>query len=426
MFAKFAVVSSLLRWVVFPLAAYVLALGYARRPVPPVLARAAIAGTAIVALALCGSAVTATHHPQQWDFVCFWLYGHAAIAHQNVYDPAVYRALALPIAVDQEFRREVIDVGFPYPPPSILLFVPLGLFANITIAGGLWLTAFLLALLGGIAVLARSDKHMLGGSVALVAIAALAFALPASADNVAYHQTSFLSFLLVALAYRARGSVFGGVAAGLAVVVKPYLAAILLWFALRRRWNALAASIVTLAVATIAALPFLGRGAVHTFLFNNPAAREPAGLYAESEIASLYAAIVRAFAGGTNVSGPLHDPIFLTVALAALVFSVFVIVKARAGDDDLSLPIALTLGLMLYPGTGTMYAIVLVPALVALARRVRSPRFALLFSGFALAFFSANAGDGASTFGAFAALWILLGTIVVRYPASLEISALPA
>jgi hypothetical protein len=105
---------------------------------------------------------------------------------------------------------------------------------------------------------------------------------------------------------------------------------------------------------------------------------------------------------------------------------VFVIVKARAGDDDLSLPIALTLGLMLYPGTGTMYAIVLVPALVALARRVRSPRFALLFSGFALAFFSANAGDGASTFGAFAALWILLGTIVVRYPASLEISALPA
>jgi hypothetical protein len=361
---------------------------------------------------LCLSAVTATHHLQQWDFICFWLYGHAAIAHQNVYDPMVYRALATPIAVDKDFRREVLDVGFPYPPPSILFFVPLGLFTNVTIAGSLWLAALLVSLLGGIAVLARTYVKT-REPVALFAIAVLALALPASADNVQYHQTSFLSFLLLAVVYRWRGRVAGGVAAGLAVVVKPYLAVIVVWFALRRRWNALAASLITLALATLAALPFLGHGALHAFLFDNPGSREPAGLFAESETASLYAAILRAFHGDGSVSGLFHDPLFITLAFAAIVLSVLCIVNARAEDDDLSLPIAIALGLMLYPGTGTMYAIVLVPALVALASRVESGRFALLFTGVAFAFFAANAGGGASTFAAFGILWALLGTVVV-------------
>ncbi len=252
--------------------------------------------------------------------------------------------------------------------------------------------------------------------VALFAIVALAFALPASADNVAYHQTSFLTFLLVALTYRLRRTVAGGIAAGLAVVVKPYLAVIILWFALRRRWNACAASILTLVAATLAALPFLGRGAVHDFLFANPGSREPAGLFAESEIASLYAAILRASHRAGSLSGPLHDPLFITIAVVAIVLSVFFIARARGDDDDLSLPIALALGLMLYPGTGTMYAIVLIPAFVALASRVRSRGLVLLFAGVALAFFAANAGGGASTFAAFALLWALLGMLVVRSP----------
>jgi len=413
-----AVGSSLLRWVVFPLCAYVLAARSAKQTVPVRLARASIAGTIVVALALLLSAVTATHYLQQWDFICFWLYGHAAIAHHDVYDPATYRALATPIAVDADFRREVLDVGFPYPPPSILLFVPLGLFANVAVASYFWLAAFFVALFGGIAVLARTYVRS-ADPVALAGIAALALAVPASADNVAYHQTSFLSFLLVAIVYRLRGGITGGVAAGLAVVVKPYLAVILVWLALRRRWNALAASMCTLAVATLAALPFVGRGAVHAFLFDNPASREPAGLFAEPETASLYAAILRAFHREGSLSGPLHDPLFVAVAFVAIVLSICFIVRARADDDDLSLPIAIALGLMLYPGSGTMYAIVLVPALVALATRVRSGRLALLFMGVAFAFFAANAWGGASTFAAFAALWALLGTIVVRSRAML-------
>jgi len=401
----------LCRWFVFPLAAYVLASCFAEKRSAPWLRAILIAGTAVVAVALLKSATTATHYVQEWDFMCFWLYGHAAAAHANVYAPATYHALTLPMPVDSEFRREVLDVGFPYPPPSIFLFLPLGYLASFATASALWLAAMLAAFAAGIAILVRTYVRDRGID-AIVAVAALALALPAAADNVAYHQTNFLAFAFLAAAYAWRRSFGGGIVAALAVVVKPYLAAIMLWLALRRRWNAFAASVVTLAVVSAAAIPLLGRGGLHAFLADNPSTRLPPWIFAETEMASLYAFLLRIAHRDGSLTGPLHDPAYVAIAAILALATVWLVVAAPKCDDDIALGLCVALGLMLYPGAGTMYAIALVPALVALARRAGTQRVAA-FTALAFGFFVADATSGVAAFIAFAAVWFVLAATLV-------------
>jgi hypothetical protein len=411
--AAFATFALLARWLVFPLAYYVLACRFSKRDVAGPIRIALYALTALVVLATFVSIKSATHYLQEWDFIAFWQFGHAAVAHLNVYAPQTYRQLGTPIPVDAIFRRESMDVGFVYPPPTILLFVPLGFVHDVKLASIAWLVVMLAALLAGVVALARTYAGARAWDVTF-AIVALGFALPATADNVAYHQTSFLAFVATVFAYRYRSSAIGGIAAGIAAIVKPYLGIVVLWFALRRRWNALAASLVTLAVASIASLPFIGPGALHDYVFDNPAKRYAPGMFAESEISSLYAVLLHAFHREASVVGPLHDPLFVAIAALATVATVWTIVRARAIDDDLSLPLGIALALMLYPGSSSMYAIVLVPALVALAYRVRSRRAVAVATAIAMLFFIGNIIDGAWTFAAFVVLWLVLAVALSR------------
>jgi Glycosyltransferase family 87 len=404
---------SLVRIVAFSLAAYVLACRFSERPIAPWLRAVLVATTALVALFTLAVAVASARSIGQWDFVCFWLYGHAAAAGANVYDPRTYHALALPAPVGADFRREVLDVGFPYPPASILLFLPLGYIGSFPLASALWLAAMLAALAAGAAALIRSYWKTLDLDAA-VAVVALGIALPAVSENIVYHQTNFLALALLVAAYRWRGGIGGGVAAALAVAVKPYLAVIMLWFALRRRWNALAASVVTLLGLTLASIPALGPDGLRAFFVSNPTTRIPPSVFVEAETASLYSVLLRiAHGGGGSLAGPFHDPVYVAIALAAAATTLWLAATAPERDDDLSLALVVALGLGLYPSTSTMYVVALVPAFVALAR-VAGPHRGIWLALFALGFFEANRVGGAATFVAFVGLWLIVGFLLLR------------
>jgi len=395
---------SLTRFVLFPLAAYVLAVRFSERPIATWL-RAMLAGlTVLAAIDVFASVASATRSIGEWDFLCFWFYGHAAAAGANVFAPATYQAMALPIPIDMDFRREAINVGFPYPPASILLFLPLGYLTNFPVASALWLVAMIAALVAGTVVLIRTYVPARDFDAA-VAIGALALALPAVYDNIVYHQTNFLALALLAAAYVWRRGFGGGVAAALAVVVKPYLAVVILWFALRRRWKALGASVATLALVSLAAIPALGSDGLRTFFVSNPATRFPPYLYVEPETASLYGLLLRLAHREGTLAGTYHDPTYVVIALVLAAVTVWLAATAAERDDDLSLALTVALGLMLYPGTGTMYAVALVPAFVALARTI-GQRQPIAFALFALVFFIANRSGGSATFVVIAALWL--------------------
>jgi hypothetical protein len=67
------------------------------------------------------------HQPREWDFLGFWLNGKVASAGENFYHPENYQNVVLPYNLNDEFRAEIIEVGFWYPPFTMFLFFPLGL-----------------------------------------------------------------------------------------------------------------------------------------------------------------------------------------------------------------------------------------------------------------------------------------------------------
>jgi len=362
--------------------------------------------TALVVLADLGVAAAAVRHVGQWDFVCFWLYGHAVAAHANVYAPQTFAQLALPVPVDMAFRREILGVGFPYPPPSIVLFAPLGALANLRLASLLWMTLQLGALGGAIALLACG-----AGAARGLAIAAFALALPSTAIGLGLQQTTPLALLAVVVAGGGapRGGIARGVAAGLAVIVKPVLVVVPLWLALRRRGSAFLAALVTVALATATALPLIGPGGLASYRAENPAARLPAGVFSESGAASLYAALLRARGDVGSFAGPLHDATFVTLAAVATLVTLGLTLRAQAAGGDLTLGLWIALGLALYPGTGAAYALLLVPSAVALARRLPAARGALA-AAIAFTLVTLTAAEGPGTFAAIAVLWLTLAT----------------
>src|SRR6266498_5175483 len=68
----------------------------------------------------------------QWDFLCLYLFGKVGISGSNFYDPAVFaqffHELQLRDITNDVYVREIVNVGFWYPPSSMFIFLPLGLF----------------------------------------------------------------------------------------------------------------------------------------------------------------------------------------------------------------------------------------------------------------------------------------------------------
>src|SRR6478609_9531993 len=65
-----------------------------------------------------------------YDFTAFYLWGKTAAKGLDFYLPAnlqiVFNSLELPPADYKIFTEEIVNVGFLYPPPTILYFAPLG------------------------------------------------------------------------------------------------------------------------------------------------------------------------------------------------------------------------------------------------------------------------------------------------------------
>src|ERR1044072_6424587 len=74
------------------------------------------------------------NNPKVFDFTAFFLWGKTAAQGYDFYLPQnlqlVFNSLQLPPADYKWFSEEIVNVGFLYPPPSILYFVPLGFLSH--------------------------------------------------------------------------------------------------------------------------------------------------------------------------------------------------------------------------------------------------------------------------------------------------------
>jgi hypothetical protein len=306
------------------------------------------------------------HAPREWDYACFWLYGHIAAAHQNIYDPAVFARFASPFTLGDDFRSAVLNVGFPYPPPSIVLFLPLAFIGGVPAGLAAWYGAGFAALAAAAWVLARAFMPADGWRSALLVLALIA-ALPASLVTVNNAQTNFLLLLLVALTFWTRGTAAGAVWEVLAIWVKPYAAALLLLDFIRRSWGRLLTALVTAVASLAAATLILGPATVWTYVSSNPGAREPAYAFTEIFNQSLLATVLRTHATLPPHISMLHEPLYLAGALLLTGLTVALCVRTTA-NTEAAFAAALLLGVIVYPGSLSSYGVILVVPMLILWR----------------------------------------------------------
>ncbi|MEZ0498368.1 glycosyltransferase family 87 protein [Sphingomonas sp. IW22] len=215
------------------------------------------------------------------DFVSFWTAARVTIIHgaAQAYDPATHGALqAAMFGVGQGYY------AFFYPPPFLLLCLPLGLI-DYGPALLLWLGMTGAAYL---AVAARWLDWPLGRTLIL------ALAFPAVLLNIGHGQNGFLTAALMGagLMLLPRRPVVAGIVLG-ALVVKPHLAVLLpLAFALRGEWRAFVAMGASAAALCLISLIALGQDAWSGFLGGGQLARTTleTGLVSHAKMVSIFAA----------------------------------------------------------------------------------------------------------------------------------------
>jgi hypothetical protein len=311
-------------------------------------------------------AVANVRRPYEWDYGCFWLFGHIAAARQNVYDPAVFAHFPTPFKASETFHAIVWNVGFPYPPPTMALFLPLGFIDNMSIGLALWYGAQFAALGAAAWILARTFMPAAGWRSALLVLAVIV-ALPTSLMNVAEAQMQFLLLLIVALALRDRGTAAGAVWEMLAVWVKPYTAVLLLLDLVRAQWRRLLVACATAFASLVAGVFLVGPAAFASYFRTNPATREPSFTFVEVYNQSLLANVLRLHAVLPQPVSIAHEPLYLATALIFALLTIVLCVRAPR-KSEVAFASMLLLGLIVYPLTWTAYGVMIIIPLLVLWR----------------------------------------------------------
>ena len=329
-----------------------------------------------------------------WDFLGFWLNAHVAAAGQNFYEPVHAQLLARGMPIAPDFRREILDVGFWYPAPSIFIFLPLAAFADQHVAYAWWYALQMAALALAIAVLARTFLPSQGPLEGSFIVAALVLLMPATGSTISYGQTTFLALLFTAVFWWIRERKRGGAWLVLAAIAKPFAGGLALALLCRRRWRPLAgAAIAAVALCAITVLAF-GATTFVAYLRARPDARLPAWVYAEPTNQSLLGLLLRA--GHGVASDHLQRGPLLLFAIAAFGLTALTIwLSLNCAELDIALALTLALMLSIYPASQSFYAVFLiVPLLVAWRRcSLVGSRYATTLAGIAVAYLLMIAGQ---------------------------------
>jgi len=329
-------------------------------------------------------------HPQEWDFLVFWMDGKVASTGGNFYTAENYREVDLPYNPSDGFRNEIIDVGFKYPPMTMFLFFPLGFF-NYSKAYLLWQMANIVISVICIYGLWRLflKEH---GVLSLLLVAALLLVLNPTIGTFYYAQTNFIALLFFLAFWGTKSKDWGGVWLALCVVVKPYMAVLYFYPLLARRWKMLAVAIITLMSLTVLSTLAFGLDVLVSF-FSKPISKVPLYLYTEIVNQSLLATILRLSQDQIINGSPILNPVYLGISFVLLITTTFVAVVNRNNNDHWVILSILFLSLIIYPATLQHYSIFLILPVVLLLQqsyRGKKERIAMLFMIFITYLLSGN------------------------------------
>lgn len=311
-------------------------------------------------------------NPPEWDFLSFRMYGKVAAQGFNFYNPSFFKDVIGDLPVGEDFRNQTINYAFPYPPPTMFLFVILG-FLNLRSAAILWYLVNFLFLIGCTFLIwlrYLRAKEIQGLGIAL----AFLLLLRPSFTTLHSGQTIFIVLFLFLLGLRDTSSKWTGVWWGLASVVKPFMAVLLIPLVMRKNWKSILAFLFLWSSLLFLACVAFGFDTCLSYFTLNPAGKRPSWIFSEPANQSLLATIIRLTDNATYTGSPMMNPIYWTISSCLCVISLLTILKKNAVRNDASFLVFLLFGLMVYPGTLSFYSVLLIVVLFELLFVVSSLR----------------------------------------------------
>lgn len=352
--------------------------------------------------------------PPEWDFYAFWVRMRVASQGRDFYDPAQYVGMQQTYGLSDAFRREVLDPGFNYPPPTMLFLEPFG-FLEPRVAVVAWALLLVVAFLVATLLLHRLFLRE-RGPAGLALAGALVLMLPATLSTLRVLQTNPLTLALLLLFWRDRDRPRAGVWLALLPVVKPYLGMLWLWPLVRRQMGTIACLALTMVVVAVGTGFFYGFDIYARFLRSDVLHSHPGWIYSQTVNQSLHSTVVRLLGVPEGHNSPLDVP--LTLVLTAVLMAVAVVLMWRAQGPRQPWAIAhlLIVTLMVYPGSLQHYhLLLLVPILLAWSDRDHLPggtrgTIALLTATWALCLVP----TGKAVFAAYLLWWVVTLTQTLR------------
>lgn len=354
------------------------------------------------------------HAPPMWDVRCFWVWGRVALTDHAIYSAASSLSLGHMFPYNVEWLKEFLVVGFIYPPPTILLFAPLGLFPTPQAAAPYWYGANLLALAAAIVVLWRTFLRRYGW-LGLLATAILVCSFRATSAAFMYGQPLPILLLLLALYLADKSPARRGIWLGLAFIVKPMAIAFFILPVLRRTWSEFNAGVATIAAGFAGAIALVGWKNVAPYFFNGPTHRYPVSIWMEQGNESLFSAVIR-YTHGTVPSSLAHAELFLLSAAAVSIVTLYLCIRAGAQDREVTLSFLIAYALLVFPPSAGYYNdLLLIPLLVLFVRYAE--QLPIVVIAYAVIFYELWTPIA---FFAPLSLWLVYTFIMVRQAADLR------
>ena len=281
------------------------------------------------------------------DFDSFWRSAEAALAGESIYDTGA----------------RLVNLN---PPFWTLVVLPFGFMPTLD-AYRLFVVIMLFTTLGSVAWMAGELRLRAGWAV--LAVGLVLFSSPMLATLALGQMYPVLTLGLVAAWAMDRRSryLLAGLALGLVIALKPSLAPLILWPAVRKRWEMVGATIVSGAAATLAGSVALGSDA--TLRYAEVVLEERIDGYWDN--ASLASAAMRTFTE-TRFAEPLAVLPGLVPAAYVLGIALIILtaVKIRDGSEA-GLWALVAASLLASPVAWNNYLLLLVPGVLLLLARGR-------------------------------------------------------
>lgn len=315
--------------------------------------------------------------PRDWDFTCFYLTGKVAASGLDVYNPSHYYSVLaganIPIELDAGFKSEFIELGSLYPPPTTLLFLPLGYMTymqGLYFFYGLILLAFI-GCLYQIKVTFFNNADWKGWFL----VCALSMLTVTFYSVINYAQTLIFELFFFILIYKNKEKRISGLYLAISIFIKPFAAIFFLYFLVKKRWNIVIAFILSTLGIVLVTMLFFGYQPFIDYIFNNPSQRFPDLAFLEETNQSMFAILFRIFNGAA-----IGRIIFYVLTCVFILLSAILAYQLnKTKKFDVLFPLLLSLALIIYPSALYHYAVVHILSLLILLKYIKNEKLLYLF-----------------------------------------------